>query len=114
MPKQNKKSYSQRTRPPLERFCTILRRIEKGGFPNRRTLAEECECDEKTIQRDINFMRDRESLPIEYDPHAHGYYLTQPVTKFPLLHISEGELVSVFVAQKALLQYHGTPFEHPL
>src|SRR5258705_9863008 len=28
--------------------------------------------------------------------------------------ISEGELVSVFVAQKALRQYQGTPFEQPL
>jgi len=92
----------------------ILRRIQKGGFPNRRTLSEECGYDEKTIQRDINFMRDRDNLPIEYDPHKHGYCLTQSVAKFPLIQISEGELVSVFIAQKALSQFHGTPFEHPL
>src|SRR5437899_8093301 len=31
-----------------------------------------------------------------------------------MVSISERDLVSVFVAQKALKQYHGTPFEHPL
>jgi proteasome accessory factor B len=114
MPKKREKSYSQRNRPQLERICMILRRIQKGGFPNRRVLSEECSYDEKTIQRDVNFMRDRANLPIKYDPHRHGYYLTEPVAHFPLIQISEGELVSVFIAQKALQQYHGTPFEQPL
>src|SRR5205823_429235 len=42
------------------------------------------------------------------------FYFTEPVGKFPMVPISERELVSVFVAQKALQQYHGTPFEQPL
>jgi proteasome accessory factor B len=31
-----------------------------------------------------------------------------------MVELSEAELISVFVAQKALMQYKGTPFEHPL
>ncbi len=31
-----------------------------------------------------------------------------------MVELCEAELISVFVAQKALTQYKGTPFEHPL
>lgn len=114
MPKEKSKSYPQRNRPTFERFSEIFHQIQKGQFPNCTGLSERFGCDEKTIRRDIEFMRDRQGLPIEYNPTKHGYYFTEPVAKFPLLQISEGELVSVFIAQKALAQYRGTPFEQPL
>ena len=37
-----------------------------------------------------------------------------PVTELPLFQLTEAELVSVFVAQKALEAYKGTAFEQPL
>jgi predicted DNA-binding transcriptional regulator YafY len=114
MPKKNRKSYSHANRPKHERMCQILRMVRKGNYPASGILAEECGVKRKTILRDISFLRDREDLPIEYDQQKHGYFLTEPIADFPLLHISQGELVSIFIAQKALLQYHGTPFEQPL
>ena len=68
----------------------------------------------KTIQRDIDFMRYRLGLPIEYDPLRFGFYYSEPVTAFPNIEVSEGEITALFVAQKALAQYKGTPFEQPL
>jgi proteasome accessory factor B len=68
----------------------------------------------RTIQRDITFMQNRERMPIEYDFSRHGYYLTEKLVDFPLLQISEGEIVALFVAQRAMAQYRGTPFEQPL
>jgi len=59
-------------------------------------------------------LRDRLSLPIAYNGERKGYEFTQPVESFPWWSLSEAELISVFVAQKALTQYKGTPFEHPL
>ena len=59
-------------------------------------------------------MRDRLNLPIAYNGERKGYEFSQPVENFPLVELSEAELISVFVAQKALTQYKGTPFEHPL
>jgi len=53
-------------------------------------------------------------LPIEYDPHKYGYAFTSPVSNFPLLKLTEGELFSIFVGEKALEQYVGTPYEKPL
>ncbi|CAN5517370.1 WYL domain-containing protein [soil metagenome] len=88
--------------------------LKARRFPNCRKVAEEFEVSSKTIQRDIEFMRDRLALPIDYDPLRFGYYYTSPVTSFPSIEVSEGEIAALFVAQKALAQYQGTPFEKPL
>ena len=88
--------------------------IRAGSFPNRTLLSSEIEVTTKTIQRDLDFMRDRLQMPIAYNGDHKGYEFTRQVEQFPMVELSEAELVSVFVAQKALAQYKGTPFEHPL
>ena len=102
------------TRPPLERMQRIFRVIKEGGHPSRITLAKEIEVTTKTIQRDIDFMRDRLHLPIAHNREKNGYEFTTPVEAFPMLELNNAELVAVFVAQKALGQFKGTPFENPL
>ena len=92
----------------------IHARVKAGRFPNCRKIAEELEVSSKTIQRDIDFMRYRLNLPIEYDPLRFGFHYTEEVTSFPTIDVSEGEIAALFVAQKALAQYQGTPFERPL
>lgn len=92
----------------------IHARLKAGRFPNCRKIAEELEVSSKTVQRDIEFMRYRLALPIEYDPLRFGFYYTEAVTSFPTIDVSEGEIAALFVAQKALTQYQGTPFERPL
>ena len=44
--------------------------LQARAFPNCRKLAAELEVSSKTIQRDIDFMRDRLGLPIEYDQQS--------------------------------------------
>lgn len=105
---------SQSSRPPLERMMQIHARFKGRQFPNCRKIAQELEVSPKTIQRDIDFMRYRLGLPIEYDPLRFGFYYSEPVTSFPNIEVSEGEITALFVAQKALAQYKGTPFEQPL
>ena len=88
--------------------------LSGGRYPNCRKLADALEVSQKTIQRDIDFMRDRMGLPIQYDQLHLGFVYTEPVTNFPSVEVSESEVVALFVAQKALEQYKGTPFEKPL
>jgi len=88
--------------------------IHAGEFPNASTLARELEVSTKSIHRDIEFMRDRLELPIEYDDSRFGYHYTGEVTSFPAMQITEGELVALVIAEKALEQYRGTQFETPL
>jgi proteasome accessory factor B len=102
------------TRPPLERMLRIHQAIQAGKFPNATTLAHELEVSSKSIHRDLEFMRDRLELPIEYDGARFGYRYTEEVSAFPTVQITEGELFALIVAEKALQQYRGTNFEKPL
>src|SRR5882757_7737356 len=104
----------QFSRPPLVRMLQLHQQLQAGSFPNCRKLADELEVSTKTIQRDIDFMRDQLGLPIEYDQLQFGFVYTEPVTSFPTIEVSEGEVIALLVAQKALEQYRGTPFEKPL
>ena len=90
-----------------------IRAQVKKGVPYS-SLAAAFEVSTKTIQRDLDFMRDRLNLPLEYDAARWGYHYTEPVSSFPTLQITEGELFALLVAEKALQQYRGTNFEKPL
>src|ERR1700744_1133074 len=92
----------------------IHQAIQNGKFPNASTLARDLEVSTKSIHRDIEFMRDRMELPIEYDGSKFGYHYIGEVGAFPTLHITEGELFALIVAEKALQQYRCTNFEKPL
>lgn len=48
--------------------------IHAKRFPNCRNCATALEASSKTIQRDIDFMRDRLGLPIAYDAQRFGFY----------------------------------------
>lgn len=102
------------SRPPLARMLRIHERFQRDTFPNCTSLAREFEVVAKTIQRDIEFMRDQLGLPIEYDFSRKGYGYTEKVGAFPTVQVSEGELLALLVAGQALAQYRGTPYERQL
>lgn len=114
MPQKSLRTDRDLNRVTLHRIHRIFERIRSGDFPNRPTLAKEIEVSQKTIYRDVEFMKNLMKLPIEYDVHRLGYYFSSPVSDFPLLKLTEGELFAIFVGEKALEQYVGTPYEEPL
>jgi predicted DNA-binding transcriptional regulator YafY len=92
----------------------IHQAIQSGKYPNASTLAAEMEVSTKSVYRDLEFMRDRLRVPLEWDGTRNGYYYTGEVKTFPPLQITEGEIVALVMAEKALQQYRGTSFEKPL
>jgi predicted DNA-binding transcriptional regulator YafY len=62
------------SRPPSERMLRIQGLLQHGKRPNCSALAKQLEISVKTAQRDIEFMRDRLNLPIDYDRTTHGYF----------------------------------------
>jgi predicted DNA-binding transcriptional regulator YafY len=102
------------SRAPVERMLRIHQALQNGHYPNANKLAAEIEVSTKSIHRDLEFMRDRLGLPLEYNFEHKGYYYTEEVSSFPTLQITEGELFALLVAEKALQQYRGTTFERPL
>jgi len=105
---------SARNRPGLDRLLRIHHFLADKSYPNCSTLSRALESSTKTIQRDLDFMRNRYKLPIDYDSSRKGFYYTEEVHSFPTVTITEGELVTLLIAQKALEQYRGTPLERTL
>lgn len=101
-------------RPPLQRMLRIHEALQSFSYPNATVLARDLEVSTKSVHRDLEFMRDRLKLPLEWDSHRGGYYYTEIVNAFPTIQITEGEVIALVVAEKALQQYRGTSFEKPL
>jgi len=98
----------------LYRIYEIHTWVKAGRYPNCQQLAKELEMTPKTVQRDINFMRDELNLPLAYDDKRHGYFYEKPVGDFPLLQLSRRELVTLFLARQALATVRGTRLEQEL
>ena len=102
------------TRPPLRRFLAIERSVRSGAYPNSESLADELEVDSRTVQRDIAFLKDQLGAPLEFCRKRNGYHLTDLSWTLPAFQLTEGELVSIFLAERLIRQYRGTPFETDL
>jgi len=102
------------TRPALERILVIDLAVRRGKWPNARTLARELEVAHRTIQRDIEFMRDRLRAPLEFEIFRNGYYYTDPSYRLSYFPVTEGELVALLVSAQVMDHYRGTPFEQDL
>jgi proteasome accessory factor B len=92
----------------------IHQATKSGKHPNASTLARELEVSTNSIHHDVEFMRDRLGLPIDYDARRFGYFYAGEVGSFPTIQITEGELAALVIAEKVLQQYRGTQFEKPL
>ncbi len=92
----------------------IHEEIKQGRFPNCTRLAQALEVSGRTVQRDVDFMKDRLQLPIEYDSRRYGFTYSRPVDKFPSVSLTESEIFALLVAHKSIAQYQGTEFYQPL
>ncbi|HOX56167.1 MAG TPA: WYL domain-containing transcriptional regulator [Candidatus Paceibacterota bacterium] len=100
--------------PAIERMMRIHQLIENREYPNSHKLAREFEMSVRTIKRDIDFMKTRLKLPMEFDGKKNGFYFTRSVPQFPQMPMSEADVFTMFVASKAIEQYRGTPWQRML
>src|SRR5437867_10699291 len=100
MPKVSEQLHS---RPPLERMLLIHEKLQSGVFPNCSSLASETEVSARTIKRDIDFMKCRLNLPIEYHQKRYGYFYSEKVDRFPSVPVTEADLFALMVAHKAII-----------
>ena len=98
-----------RSRFSVERMMRIHDLLRADRPLNCTRFAHEIGVSRKTIQRDIDHMRDRLGLPLEYDRSTHSYVYTAPVEAFPTVQMSEGDAFALFVAERALEPLRGTP-----
>ncbi|MFQ5714237.1 MAG: helix-turn-helix transcriptional regulator [Candidatus Scalinduaceae bacterium] len=83
-----------------ERYCWFHNQVKNNKHPNSRHLAIKFETSQKTAQRDIEFIRDRISAPLEYSYDNRGYYYTDKSYELPPIWLSENELVAFILAKR--------------
>jgi predicted DNA-binding transcriptional regulator YafY len=88
--------------------------LRAGGWPTHKSQAAELEADPRTIRRDLEYMRDQLQAPIKFNRAQRGYYYNEDTYRLPFLQLSEGELISLFLAVRMMQQFRGTPFEPDL
>lgn len=101
-------------KPQNRRLLFIDEQIKSNRFPSCATIAKEIECSAKTIQRDIDYMRDVYMAPIEYDQVRRGLYYSNKTWYLPSIMMSEGELFAMLVGSQAMTMFKGTPVAEEL
>jgi len=103
------------SRPQYYRIKRIVDMVregsEAGHLPNRGDFRRELEVSPRTLARDLDFLRDEERAPIEYDASRHGYRLTDESYRLPPLRISRKEAFGFALARKLLSAFEGTPLD---
>ncbi len=93
---------------------TIDRALCSSAWPNTRTLAEKIGVTRRTIRRDIDYLRDQLNAPIEFDGVRNGYYYTEPTFRLPFPQLTQGEMLALYLSERMMRQFRGTPFERDL
>jgi predicted DNA-binding transcriptional regulator YafY len=84
------------------------REVRAGRYPNARTIGQHFEVTTKTAQRTLDFMRDRLRLPLDYSAERRGWYYTEPTHGLAAIELTEGDLITILLAERLAREYRGT------
>lgn len=104
----------ERSKSQFHRLMELDRCIRADEHPNCLTFARAWEVSQKTVQRDVDFLRDQLGAPVVYDKARKGFRYTNRNWFLPSLSLGEGDLFDLLVASRALEQYRGTPVARKL
>jgi len=93
------------------RILLIDELIRSGSYPNAVSMSKKMEVSDRTIQRDIEYLRLFYNAPLEYDALRRGYFYTEPNFFIKSVLLTEGELFSIALFDRLLEQYRNTPLE---
>jgi proteasome accessory factor B len=79
-------------RPQYYRIRRLVQMVresaETGYLPNSSDFMKEFEVSRRTVARDLDFLRDEERAPLEYDDARHGFRLSDETYTLPPVRIS--------------------------
>jgi predicted DNA-binding transcriptional regulator YafY len=101
-------------RPLWRRLQTIHHEIKEGRHPNTSTLAAALGVSTKTVQRDLDYLRDELDAPIEFRREENGYAYARGDYVLPFLPVDGQDLFSIGVAAQVLALLGGTPLARSL
>ena len=100
----------KQSRPPVVRMYLLDEQLRKNLYPNCASLAAYFEVHRKTIQRDVDYMRDMLKAPIEYDKKKKGFFYRENWVFLPSAFLEQDEAEALKATKKVLSQYSGTPY----
>ncbi len=86
----------------VSRLLTLHQALSANRFPTLDKLAALLELSSRTVQRDLQRMRDEWRAPVYFNPERRGWGYRQLGWEPPPVKISEGDLLAFFVAEHAL------------
>lgn len=92
------------------RLDRILDLINRGRCPSREDLCREFECSQRTIDGDIQLLKDHH-YAIEFDKSRNGYINTNPNQKLPEFDLDYSEVLALTIGKDMLSEYSGTSLE---
>lgn len=106
----------------IERVIRLHNLLSQARYPIARKLLEEkLSCSQKTVRRDIDFLRDRLGAPLEYDKENNGWFYRPneaALYELPGLWLNEQEIHALLTIKQLLtsfdpdlLQEEMAPFE---
>ena len=104
----------ERGKAQFARLMELDRLIREETFPNCLSFARRWEVSPKTVQRDVDFLRDQLGAPVVFDRARNGFRYTDVNWFLPSLNVSEGDLLALLLATRALEPYRGSPVAHEL
>lgn len=90
--------------PKMTRLMKLVAMLRKNSYPNHRKLEKALKnldltntysISQKTIQRDVQYLRDIYGAPIAFDNGMRGYYLTDKNWKFEIPQLEGDEMRAV-------------------
>ena len=103
-----------RTKSQYARILKLDRLIREGAYPNCTSFASQWEVSSKTVQRDMEYLRDQLGAPLEYSRERRGYYYTHLNWQMPAMNLSEGELLALLISTQAAQLFDGAPIAEEL
>ncbi len=88
----------------------IDRELRNNCYPNCSRVACHFEVSSKSIQRDIEYMRDMLNAPIDYDKKKKGYFYKKDWAFLTSAFIDRQEAEALKATKKVLSRYQGTPY----
>jgi predicted DNA-binding transcriptional regulator YafY len=101
-------------RPLWRRLQTIHHEIKESRHPNATSLAAALDVSTKTVQRDLEYLRNELAAPIEFDREHNGYFYSRSDYVLPFLPVDGRDLFSIGVAAQVLSLFGGTPLGRDL
>ena len=93
------------------RLLHIVDMVKQGNYPNTTDFRKKFEVSRSTVMRDIDFLKHRYMVPLDYSKEHNGYFLSDPNYTIHSFLLTEGELFTLHIILPLMEQYKGTPLE---